>query len=97
MLGPGDALPQGSQSKNSMSKDGQRDLSEKRECDRPTEAAPTGGDLSRALRCGILTLDPGLAGRAHPGPGLVRDEVVPSSEGGSSHDRSLFCPQRRYG
>lgn len=48
-------------------------------------------------RCGVLTLDPGLAGRAHPGPGLVRDEVVPSSKGGSSHDRSLLCPQRRYG
>lgn len=79
MLRPGDALPQGSQRRNSMSKDGQRDLREKRECDRPTEAAPIGGDLSRALRCPYTW--PGACGPGPPRTWLGARRSGPQQQG----------------
>lgn len=61
-----------------MFKDGQRDLSESGECD-SRRLRRLAVIRSRAQRCAALTLDPGLAGRAHPGPRAVRSGVVPAT------------------
>lgn len=75
-----------------MFKDGQRDLSESGECD-SRRLRRLVVIRSRTQRCAALTLDPGLAGRAHPGPRAVRSGVVPATRV-VFPECSLFVPRR---